>query len=1126
MRKMVIQKYVFAIVILTGLFAGTDGTIRGRITDIKEVGLPGANIYLPDLMIGAAADADGNYFILNIPVGTYDVVVEMLGYKKKTYKEIVVMMDQTVWLNPDMEEAQLEGEEVEVIGQRPLVEIGATAKKITIDREAIQALPLRDLSELYTLQSGVVKVESGTRGIPNQEERGLEEVHVRGGRSGEIAYMIDGMYVRNPIFGGIGSGTRLNIFAMKEFDWQPGGFSAEYGDAMSAVSNWHTVTGGKKIEYHFEYETSFVGALINNLRGNTSNTENFDNLRGLNDYNFGIGGPVLGIPKLHFWFSGQYTMKEHYSVYELDDKVYLGVDQDAILDTLQMNKTNLVNPWDDVAGFRGFGFNKTWDIFSKLSYRYSSKLRFHLSWWQVANHMEAFNSRYLYWDEGRNELFRDTYRYNFEINQTLSPRTFYTVRLARFIQDQFQGVRWRDNDSDGFPNWFEWRHPAGNKEISDPENPFVIPYGIGEDGDTVRYTLVDNNSGWYYGATPGLWNWESAEKFYDTNGNGIRDTDETFDDWDGDGEWDGPELVQELNYRDGSYWLEPEMYEDYEPFLDYNSIRLQWENVPGYSSAPFYSGQPDDIYYYMPNYQGYVWEEGRAFGGHDHFYADSRAVTDEVRIDLTSQISDKWKARLGLDYKYHKLNFYEIISPWLGEAATIQTFAEYWQDTGPDGLLPVDSGYVNPDVGEGNGRWDEGEEYSDANKNDQWDDFREPEEFSAYLQNTFEVPWMVINYGIRVDMVNYNTQIWADTLGKYSPGKPWYYSDLNDNDQWDRGEEVTVLAGLSRQKVILKDAEWFYKVSPRIGFSHVITDKSTFTFNYGLYYQTPRYTYIYLNTNRMEDPEELFEEGEGLVGNATMNAERTQSYSAGFNVQVGENWAYSIMAWVKDLDQLTKSTYQRSGVYSYNISDNGDYGSAKGIDFTLEMRGKRFGSQLQYTKSIAKNNSEYAWADVSGVYVDAPSQEYLQFYDRTHDLTFYLYTRLPFGINAGLTAFYQSGGPYTPMIFAGRDPKPDSKNPNSKRGPGYTNVNLTFTKYLEIMDHRISMGLSIYNLLDIRNEIDIYQLTGKADDPGAYYTENVGLADAEHYLSSAYYDRPWRLSQPREINFNVRFDFD
>ena len=54
-----------------------------------------------------------------------------------------------------------------------------------------------------------------------------------------------------------------------------------------------------------------------------------------------------------------------------------------------------------------------------------------------------------------------------------------------------------------------------------------------------------------------------------------------------------------------------------------------------------------------------------------------------------------------------------------------------------------------------------------------------------------------------------------------------------------------------------------------------------------------------------------------------MNAQRTQSYSAGFNVQVGQNWSYSMMAWVKNMDQLTKNTFQRSGVYSYNISDNG-----------------------------------------------------------------------------------------------------------------------------------------------------------------------------------------------------------
>ena len=132
------------------------------------------------------------------------------------------------------------------------------SKKITVGQEAIEALPIRDVSELYNLQSGVVKVEGGMRGgIPDHEERGLEEVHVRGGRSGEIAYLIDGMYIRNPIFGGIGNGTRLNLFAVQEFDWQPGGFNAEYGDAMSAVSNMHTKSGGQEFSFKESLSRNF-----------------------------------------------------------------------------------------------------------------------------------------------------------------------------------------------------------------------------------------------------------------------------------------------------------------------------------------------------------------------------------------------------------------------------------------------------------------------------------------------------------------------------------------------------------------------------------------------------------------------------------------------------------------------------------------------------------------------------------------------------------------------------------------------------------------------------------------------------------------------------------------------------
>ena len=222
-----IKLWVFLSMMVSFILAGTDGTIRGKVTDDKGEPLPGANIYIPALNIGAAADQNGNYILLNIPVGDHNVVAQMMGYRKETVTGVSVMMDQTVWLNFKLPIEQVEGEEITVLGTRPLVEKGTTAKKITVDKETIQALPIRDLTDLYTLQSGVVKVVSRNKSVPDHEERGIEEIHVKGGRSGEIAYMMDGMYLRNPIFGSIGSGTRLNLFAVREFDWQPGGFNAE-----------------------------------------------------------------------------------------------------------------------------------------------------------------------------------------------------------------------------------------------------------------------------------------------------------------------------------------------------------------------------------------------------------------------------------------------------------------------------------------------------------------------------------------------------------------------------------------------------------------------------------------------------------------------------------------------------------------------------------------------------------------------------------------------------------------------------------------------------------------------------------------------------------------------------------
>ena len=91
--------FFVSLFMLSSLYAGTDGTIRGQITDIEGEPLPGAQVFIKEVSLGAVADVNGNYLILNIPIGTYDVTVMMMGYQKQTIQGVEVIMDQTLWLN-------------------------------------------------------------------------------------------------------------------------------------------------------------------------------------------------------------------------------------------------------------------------------------------------------------------------------------------------------------------------------------------------------------------------------------------------------------------------------------------------------------------------------------------------------------------------------------------------------------------------------------------------------------------------------------------------------------------------------------------------------------------------------------------------------------------------------------------------------------------------------------------------------------------------------------------------------------------------------------------------------------------------------------------------------------------
>ncbi|HNS73819.1 MAG TPA: carboxypeptidase-like regulatory domain-containing protein, partial [bacterium] len=120
------------IVLLAGagvLQAGTTGKIRGIAVD-RDTGapLPGANVVLVGTSLGAAAGLDGEFFILQVPPGTYTVRASMIGRQSVVIENVVVKVDLTTTLRVRMvDEAIALGKEVTVYAEAPVIQKDVTA---------------------------------------------------------------------------------------------------------------------------------------------------------------------------------------------------------------------------------------------------------------------------------------------------------------------------------------------------------------------------------------------------------------------------------------------------------------------------------------------------------------------------------------------------------------------------------------------------------------------------------------------------------------------------------------------------------------------------------------------------------------------------------------------------------------------------------------------------------------------------------------------------------------------------------------------------------------------------------------------------------------------------------------
>ncbi|MBN2426224.1 MAG: TonB-dependent receptor [Calditrichaceae bacterium] len=91
---------VFMLLLVIFSLASEKGTITGVVVD-SETGDPliGANIYLDNTSMGAASDLDGRYSILNIPQGSYTLVISVIGYAETRIENVEVISDDITRLD-------------------------------------------------------------------------------------------------------------------------------------------------------------------------------------------------------------------------------------------------------------------------------------------------------------------------------------------------------------------------------------------------------------------------------------------------------------------------------------------------------------------------------------------------------------------------------------------------------------------------------------------------------------------------------------------------------------------------------------------------------------------------------------------------------------------------------------------------------------------------------------------------------------------------------------------------------------------------------------------------------------------------------------------------------------------
>ena len=382
------------------LQAGVTGKISGKINS-AETGDPviGASIQVVGSNFGSISNQNGRFSILNIPPGTYTVKFSYIGLETILLGDVQVAVDLTTWLDLTLNPSILEGQKVVVNAPIDAIEKDLAVTRSVVTQEQFNSLPISEISQALYLQAGVAGSD--------------DELIIRGGRSNQVAFLIDGVYVQDPFLGAFANDLGTN--AIDELTLLSGTFNAEYGNAMSGIVNILTREGGRSWQ-----------ARLERLAGNFQNSD--ENKAEGTLTSWSLGGPLLG-EDLRLFISGQLTDKDSYL------------------------------PW---------GFKKSNSYTTKLTYTGISNIKvnalYRASWksYKYYRHSWAYiPEQYYQYESSRQHV-------NLNLTHTLNPHLFHELRISHFEQDYRQGIwidstsTWKDSSEYTAYSDYEWNHEAGN----------------------------------------------------------------------------------------------------------------------------------------------------------------------------------------------------------------------------------------------------------------------------------------------------------------------------------------------------------------------------------------------------------------------------------------------------------------------------------------------------------------------------------------------------------------------------------------------------------------------------------------------------------------------------------------